>query len=331
MAKVETKQLFDEFATQKAANTSIAKRLILNAIDRPEVYEWEKKLNKQLIDMNEDELFDMILSFRKRTSGGVEVRLSPNYMRNVIMWYRDLWNYYSKEYEAVINPFNYDKLTMVNITKNLVKDTSPITKETIDKIIKGIRMQNDNTTADYLECLVLLFYCGVRDGKEIVSLKEDMIDFRKREIYFDDRTVKLSARCMILLQRVHEMDSINSENGYFVFIAEAYNGGYFKFFVHEIRKDAKNNWTPEHLSSNITKKIANSSKDALGHPVTARQIYYAGFYNYLCEKFGKDLTNNIIRSNRDGEKNRLLLDTAAEYGVTDKNPVSLKRSLLFYA
>ena len=331
MAKVETKQLLDEFITQKAANTSIDKRVIANAIDRPEVYKWEAKLGKQLIDMNEDELFDMILSFRKKAAGGSETPLSPNYVKNVLMWYKDLWNYYSKEYEPILNPFNYDKLRINNMIKNMEENTPPITRETIDNFIKGIRKQFDDTTADYLECLVCLFYCGVRDGKELALLKEDMIDFRKRKIYFDNREINLSARGVILLQRVHEMGSMNSESGHFVYTAMPYNDGYFKFFLTEKRREARDNWTPEYLAGNITRKIVSASKEVLGYPVTVRKIFLAGFYGYLCGKFGKDLTDEIIRTMGDGEKNKLLLDAAEEYGVGGKNPVTLKRDLLFYA
>lgn len=75
-AKISTKELFDMFFNEKDKENAKKTR---PQIDRPEVYEYEKKIGKQLIEMDVDELFEMISSFngnRKYTTNTVNFSVS---------------------------------------------------------------------------------------------------------------------------------------------------------------------------------------------------------------------------------------------------------------
>lgn len=57
MAKIPTKQLFDEFFASKGKDETYLRKIRAKA-DRPEVYAYEEKIGKQLVDMDVDELFE---------------------------------------------------------------------------------------------------------------------------------------------------------------------------------------------------------------------------------------------------------------------------------
>ena len=60
MAVISTHELFDKFFEGKDPETV---RKTRPQVDRPEVYAYEIKVGKQLVEMNEEELFAMICSF----------------------------------------------------------------------------------------------------------------------------------------------------------------------------------------------------------------------------------------------------------------------------
>lgn len=330
MAEISTMQLMNEFIEQKAGGNKALERTINSVINRSEVYEWETKLNKQLIEMNEDELLDVILSFRVRVGNNTGRRVSPSTIRNALAWYNNLWDYYSKNYKLIINPFRYDKLSISNVLNAMMQDTPPITSETIAQIINTVRNAWDEDMANQIECTILLFYCGFREAAEIVLLKEDMIDFKEKVIHLKDRDVYVSDRCLFLLRKVHEVESRSPINSHFTYVAKAYEGGYFKFFVKDEDTDYAHG-AQQYLASKITRRISESSRASIGYSINTRQIFLAGFYNYLCKTFGKDKAHEMIHSTNNGEYNRILLDAAQKYGAIFKNPVTLKKDLLFYA
>ena len=56
MAVISTQELFKRFFENKDPETV---RKTRSQVDRPEVYAYEEKIGKQLVDMNEDELFEL--------------------------------------------------------------------------------------------------------------------------------------------------------------------------------------------------------------------------------------------------------------------------------
>ena len=59
MDKISTKALMDEFFKDKYPSEDTRKK-IQPQIDRHEVYAYEQKIGKQLVEMNVDELFEMM-------------------------------------------------------------------------------------------------------------------------------------------------------------------------------------------------------------------------------------------------------------------------------
>ena len=69
MSLIKTKELFDEFFTNYHSEAAKTNRTM---VDRPEVYAYEEKIGKQLVDMSVDELLEMLRTFhdtqRKNTN-----------------------------------------------------------------------------------------------------------------------------------------------------------------------------------------------------------------------------------------------------------------------
>ena len=92
MAEYTTKQLFDMFFAQKDENTAYKTR---PQIDRPEVYAYEKKIGKQLVDMDVDELFEMILTFNgDRRAANTSYSISYSSYDQIASLYRTFFNFY---------------------------------------------------------------------------------------------------------------------------------------------------------------------------------------------------------------------------------------------
>ena len=66
MGKVSTQELLDMYYAS-VAGTSAEKTRV--QIDRPELYAYEIKIGKELIDMDVDDLFGLIIEFRNKRKG----------------------------------------------------------------------------------------------------------------------------------------------------------------------------------------------------------------------------------------------------------------------
>lgn len=327
MAKVDTKRLFDEYFSSKHGSTE---KKIRGQVDRPEIYEYEAKFNKQFVNMNEDELLEMLLNFRGKSNADEGIRITPGTMTSIVCQYRQVFDFYSKNYEPVWNPFRGEKLSISNILPNLCEKSTSVSKDVIDRFILGVRNGLNDQMADYMECVILMFYCGFKSPEEIVLLKEDDIDFQRRVVYLHDREISLSPRCTLLLRRVHEIKSIETNNGMNTSCdAVPYRNGYFKFFVKN--PDAISDETPiTNFTSQLSRRITSESRKVLGYAINYRNIYMVGFYNHLCDLWGKDKTDEIILSGKNGEYNRMLSAEADKYGIGAGNPTTLKRQLTYY-
>ena len=66
MGKVSTQELLDMYYAS-VAGTSVEKTRV--QIDRPELYAYEIQIGKELIDMDVDDLFGLIIEFRNKRKG----------------------------------------------------------------------------------------------------------------------------------------------------------------------------------------------------------------------------------------------------------------------
>ena len=320
MALIPTKQLIDEYLETRAESFVTASRI---QIDRPELYAYENKIGKQLVEMNVDEAYEMISTVSYKKAHGTVSGLQPTTITQIIHLYREVVNYYIEHYGLVYNAFANRKMKGVSATREIAKFNKPFMKEDLEGIIESIHETYDEPRASYLECMLLLFYNGFAKSEEIVRLTEDMINFRTRQVSLPGRTITLSQRCLELLQFVHDLDEMPSVRQSYRMLS--WNGGYFKFPVRQKEADGFDSRSIQRVRESIGVKITKEINMELHVNVEIRTLYLLGFYDMMCEKVGKEHTEELLLAVRDSDAAEELMNYASIYGIQEKNVTVLKK------
>lgn len=323
MAKIITKKLFDMFFEGKDYDVV---RKTRPQIDRPEVYEYEKKIGKQLVEMDVDELFEMILSFNgNRKFNNANYSIGYTSFNQIASYYRSLFNFYIDNVEVIKNPFNDKRMRGTEATKRLAQGKDPFTKEMLDDVIRKLHADIDEYRAEYLECILLMFYDGFVSAPEIVSLKEDMIDFKNHTVRLPGRTIKLSDRCFELLQKINGSSVLTGHRGDYEMVS--YHGSYFKFCVRPKRVGDFQERDEAEVANLINREISKRIKAEYGIDINYRLVYFLGFVDFIKEQYGEERCKELILAVRDPEATKDLLNVARMYGVTIDNVTLLKKQL----
>lgn len=324
-AKISTKELFDMFFDEKDKENA---RKTRPQIDRPEVYEYEKKIGKQLIEMDVDELFEMISSFngnRKYTTNTVNFSVSYSSYDQIASMYRSLFNYYIDNIEVIKNPFNDKRMRGTQAAQRLAQNREPFNKELVDKLIENLHNDFEPQHAIYYECIILLFYNGFAKAEEIVMLDEDMISRKDKTVRLPGRTIALSDRCFELLETVHNMEDIEGWRGDFAMVQ--WQSHYFKYIVRPRKIDELQSREMNEMANIINRAIIVNVKNKYGVDINYRLLYLLGFYESLKSKYGDDRAKELVISVRNSKDTADLMSAARLYGVTVDNVTHLKKFL----
>ncbi len=322
MAVITTSELLDKFFEGK--DPEIVRR-VRPQVDRPEMYAYELKIGKQLVDMNVDELFEMILTFNVDRRTKVQKADSIVYTSypQIASAFRSLFNFYIDNYEVIRNPWNDKRMRGVNAANRLAESREPITWETVEDAIKKVRGAYDTDKANYIECVMLLFYNGFAKAEEIVSLTEDMINFKSKQIRLTGRTITLSDRCFELLTYVHGMSSLGAWRGQYTMLS--YHGGYFKYPVRPNKEEEFNSRPPVEVASTINRRILVDVKGMFNIDINYKNLYLLGFYDSIVKTCGEDRARELVLSYRNSADTVELMKLAMNYGVDVDNITELKR------
>lgn len=326
MAVMNTKEVFDLYYKDIPYETERKSR---PQVDRPEVYNYEEKLGKQIFDMDVDELFGLLLSFNKNEgSDDASFRISYASYDQIASTYRSIWNFYIDNIEIIRNPWNNKRMKGAAAAKKISESKKAFTYDIIEKVISEINKEYEDTDYDYgkyLECIILLFYNGFADAQEIILLKEEDINFRSHEIRLHGRTIHLSDRCFELLQYIHGLNEIRTSRGNFP--ALSYQGGYFKIAVRNKQVKTFQDKSLVEVGTILTRKITMNIAKKYGIDISYRIIYLLGFYDYIVSKAGKERTKEIITSVRNKDDAQELMGYAREYGIVAENVSYIKKLL----
>ena len=324
MAVISTQELFKRFFENKDPETV---RKTRSQVDRPEVYAYEEKIGKQLVDMNEDELFEMICSFNnKKSSVRDGIKIGSGTFKKYISNFRLIFQYYIDNVAIIRNPFNSEKFKGIQADALLADNKDRFTYKQLEKVIETLHSSYDREHADYYELVIRLFYDGFAEAQEIADLKEDQINFRKMEVRLPGRTIKLSSRCFELLTAVHDMEIMEGMRGNFYMMP--WHGGYFKFVVRPKESAEFQNKDLTYLGRKINTILANRVTKMCGVDIGYRKLYLLGFYDTLVKKYGEERTKEIITSIRVSEDINALATVMNEYGLVIENMTYLRRNLV---
>lgn len=313
-----TKELFEQYFTSERPDLTAAK--IRGQVDRKELYEYEKKINKQLVDMDAMEIFGLLKSIIVKD--GVTYNIPYKTYDIMLVILRDFFNWYIKNYKVIINPCYDKRIRGKNVVKLFEGEREIFTKEAYEHIIKTIQeKQHVEEYAIYQECVVRMFYEGFSEPVDIVSLKE----LDGNEVLINGRYHTLSDRLVYLMHRIHEMEYYPAYRGQYVMIH--YNGSYMKFPTRKYYEEGER--TEYHWCAHINRIINREIKAKYGLNVNARLLYLRGFYDWCIKSIGKELLDNII-SDKAKDKQHILAELANKYGVREKNISSIKKSLTIF-
>lgn len=324
MGVISTRELLDKYYESVEGYAATTRK----RIDVKELYEYESEIGKELIDMNADELFGLILKLpcNKRKGKEIDYMISHYSYDQLATAFRAIFNFYIENYQPIVNPFNTKKMKGIAATKRLSQGRKPFVWADVEEIIRKLHRDFEPERADYIELILLLFYNGFAKAEEIVTLKEDMINHYSKTVKLPGRTIRLSDRCHELLVKINKMETIPGWRG--DYIAASWNGSYFKFIIRPSQEYKLNDRTLSEMCNIINRCIANYVNDKYDTKVNYRFLYLLGLYQYIVGKHGVKKTNDMLLSFRDLDYADELMELMNEYGVQGFNNVThLKRQL----
>lgn len=326
MGKISTKELLDGyFESIKDTGANIKKLRAM--IDKPELYDYEKEIGKELIDMDVDDLFGLVKRLYNNTKDGKKISFmtSHNSYDSFASLLRAIFNYYIDTVQPIKNPLYDKRMKGVEAARRLSEGTEAFTKEMVDDIISKLHADYEVDKADYVEMIMLMYYCGFETAAEIVDLKEEMIDHRERTVDLPGRTIQLSNRLHKLLVK---FDKMNEIQGWRTDSLVPYNGGYFKFLVKPSKVDTFDERPKAFVCDMINRVIATHVNYKYNTKINYSSLYWLGFYDYLVKTYGQEETDNLIDSYKDFEAATKILGAAKDYGLQTKFNVTRIKTYL---
>lgn len=305
-----TKEIINQYLTTRPEKTQVK---IRSMIDRPEVYEYEEKIGKSIFEMNQDELIEMIGTFSRR--GAKKSKLSLRSYDVIYSLFRTLFDWYIENVAVIVNQFNNRAFHKKVLGLSSGRKDYVLSGEIIDKAIKNLYANETIEYAEYCEAIILMAREGFAVTGDIVNMKECDVNHSRRSVVIRGVEHLLSYRLYSLLTKIHSADSLSTFRGSFILIQ--FENSYFKFPTRQSFVDVKREpiYWQQYLSRLFIKKIAPCFEGN----ITYRDIYVFGLYEHIVNKYGKEKTDAMILSERDGETNRILNDEAIEYGIVAKS------------
>lgn len=325
MSKIDTKSLIDEYFSLEENKKELRNR---SHIDRREVYEYEKEIGKQLMDMDAEEIMGMIKTFGKHkvSTDGVVVAYSS--YKQISSLLRDLFNYYIDHYEVIKNPMYNKMLRGRAAYEKMNEDIIPLTFETVQGYID--MLYGDYAQGfylpQYIELIILLFYCGFESSHRIVKMTKDMVDKETGVVTMPDKKIQLSDRCLYLLDHLDSDESVDAHIG--LYYPVSYHDSYIKFYIREKRIPDFQDRSIEEVGASLLRTMTTQLRQKYKIDINYRKIYFLGFYDYMKSRVGKEVADRVIKSVRSVEDTAILMKLSTEYGVWNDNPTILKSHLL---
>ena len=314
MAEITTRELLTRYY-QSLGDDYKARSAEIN-IEKPELFAYEEQIGKEFLDMDVDELYGLIRILVKGRSYS-----TPQIMSTM----RDLFSFYIDIAEVKIkNPFHDKRMTRRNVIREIIKGKEPIRFSKIEETLNKIRAK-DPQYADYIELILRLWYDGLFKADEIVNLKEKDINPKTLVVSLPGRTARLSFRTYSLLRKFGELDVIEGARRYEL---KTWHGGCFKFIFDKKAIDHSEDTPFREMCHKLYYIIKNHVDYKYDTDFTYRNVYWLGFFDYLCRKYGEKRTTEIITSYRNADDIRTLEYEGKEYGTVYTDAANIRKYLM---
>lgn len=323
MGKITTKEILDGYY-ESVAGTSAA--LTRAQIDKPELYAYEMKIGKELIDMDVYELFGLIAELKNKRKGKeISYMISHSSYDQISVLLRAIFNWYIDNVMVIKNPLNDKRMKGREATKYLAQGREPFRWDMVENIIEKLHADRDEDNADYIELIMLMYYNGFSKAEEIVKLQADMIDHRNRTVKLPGKIIHLSERCYELLEKFHNMEEIQGWRGNY--LMASWNGSYFKFIIRPSKEFNFNKRPMTAICDILNRALSVNVNDRYNIKINYHILYLLGFYDFMVKKYGEQRTNEMLTSYRNSEDVTALMSASREYGLEVDTVSHLKRYL----
>lgn len=322
MGKISTKQLISRYFKSIEGTPAEKQRAI---IDKTELYDYEEKIGKELIDMDVDDLFGLINELNNKKNGKDIPFMTAHYsFDHLTVLLRAIFNFYIDTVEPIKNPLYDKRMKGKEATKRLAQGKETLRFDYVQSIINKVHNDTTEDRADYVELIMLLYYSGFENAEEIATFKGSAINHRNRTVAMTGRTVQLTDRCYELLQKFEGIDELVEWRTYYL---TTYRGGYFKFIVQEKQLDGFDDRDIRSICNMINRQISVYVNQPYNTKINFSILYWLGFYDSIVKKYGEEETNKMLLSFRNSDDVTKLMNCARDYGVKVDNISHLKRFL----
>lgn len=322
MGKISTKQLISRYFKSIEGTPAEKQRAI---IDKTELYDYEEKIGKELIDMDVDDLFGLINELNNKKNGKDIPFMTAHYsFDHLTVLLRAIFNFYIDTVEPIKNPLYDKRMKGKEATKRLAQGKETLRFDYVQSIINKVHNDTTEDRADYVELIMLLYYSGFENAEEIATFKGSAINHRNRTVAMTGRTVQLTDRCYELLQKFEGIDELVEWRTYYL---TTYRGGYFKFIVQEKQLAGFDDRDIRSICNMINRQISVYVNQPYNTKINFSILYWLGFYDSIVKKYGEEETNRMLLSFRNSDDVTKLMNCARDYGVKVDNISHLKRFL----
>ena len=174
MGKISTKQLISRYFKSIEGTPAEKQRAI---IDKTELYDYEEKIGKELIDMDVDDLFGLINELNNKKNGKDIPFMTAHYsFDHLTVLLRAIFNFYIDKVEPIKNPLYDKRMKGKEATKRLAQGKETLRFDYVQSIINKVHNDTTEDRADYVELIMLLYYSGFENAEEIATFKGSAIN-----------------------------------------------------------------------------------------------------------------------------------------------------------
>jgi site-specific recombinase XerD len=313
MGKISTKELFDRYFESDDAKNSYIGKTRTN-FEKPEFFEYEMKIGKEFVDMNTDELIGLIevLTTKKKSVDKIKLSNECRSYHQAIVFLRKLYDFYIRNYELKLNPFNEKEMKAEKVVERLTAGRKVLTYDYLLELIEEFKTHYKKDRGEYIELIILLYYSGFRSAEEIASMKKSQVNHKDGTVILMGRTIHLTERCNYLLKKFADIEVIE---GWRTCHLISYRGSYFKFISKT--KGNMDDKKPSYFYDRTNIQITLYASKYLDVNLDYRSIFWLGFYDRFVERYGEEESNAMITSLRDNDANDKIILFARDYGIMD--------------
>lgn len=329
MAVITTKQLMDEyFAEQEQQGKDVRRNR--SQLDRPEIYAYEQKIGKQLVEFNADEILDMISTFQNKKNKFAYAeegpKMSANSYKRYISGYKQIFLFYVRNHELVRSPYDDPKLKGIKIHMHRAESRDRLTWEKVENVLNRLATKYEYERASYYELIIRMFHDGFANPTEIVNMRESDINFRRKEVSVPGRIIRLSDRTYQLLLANHKTTQMESHRTKMDMVS--WHGSYMKFFVHPSKAAEFESLDIAAIARKITIPISSVIPKDFGISMNYHRLYLLGFYDYLVQNSNEERVREMILPDSPHDAHREFMELMNSYPIITDSPFVFKQKLI---